>query len=367
MKAEYTEQDINNINELKTFLDEEKIEYIQDTLTIDFPNGWQVLEEVFYMNEGNLEVRYVNSWMHKQDNSKRFGEIQMGIPKDYFGSLTKEYHEKGKRIIWVKDYEITECKDIITPEGQEIKGYRRKWEVLKSYICCATHHIHHRIYARDTEVCEISGAEARSFLEYACFYGFRGASHTFVLKLKKDKEGLKKGTILMLFSVGMNFYGNKNCETNGVKVEVIRVGTLPNYQIIGGSSKLLTYFLEKYPTISVNRQGGYEDVPVKTVVFYVDADHNDSRSLYTLGYDHVGYDILGFHNYAAKDIDIDKLKVKKGNVFQRKPQIHKKIMELMSTGHIVAIGTAGTDVFTLDRDKYLEKLHENKEKKSNMK
>lgn len=351
---EYTENDIKHINEIKDFLNSENITFTQETLTIDFPNEWQVKEEVFYLNDKTTEIRYINSLMHREDNSKRFGDIQKGIPKDFFGKLSDKYHKENKRIMWLKDYEMEENEDIITQFGETKKNYRRKWEVFKSYVCCATHHIHHRIYARDTEVCEINAAEARPFLLECCFYGFRGAAKTFVLKLKKDKEGLKKGTILMLFSVGMNFYGNKNSDKNGAKTEVIRVGTIPNYQIVGGSSKLLKYFLENYPTIEIKRKEGKIDVEVNTVIFYVDYDHNDSRSLYTLGYDHITHDCGGFHNFAASDIDIPKLKVSKGQVFQRKPAIHKKIMELMSEGKIIAIGTAGTDVFSLDRKTYLE-------------
>lgn len=362
MELKYNENDIKNIKELTDFLNEEEIPFKQETITIEFENNWKVLEEIFYLNDGDLELRYINSFSHRMDNSKRFGDIQKGMPKGWFGKTSQEYAQKGKRIIWIKDYEMQEAKDIIGTDGKLLKNYRRKWEVLKSYICCATYHIHHRIYARDTEVVEVDAKEARPFLEEFCFYGFRGATKTFMLKMKKDKNGVAKGTPLMLFSIGHNFYGNKNSEKNGVKIEVIRVGTKCNYQIVGGSSKLLKYFLENYPAITIGKGKDAYDVEIDKVVFYVDYDHNDSRSLYTLGYNHIGHDVDGFHNFANNDIDIPQLKVKKGEIFQRKPMIHKTIMEQMALGNILVVGTAGTDVFELNRKEYLANLENNKNK-----
>jgi hypothetical protein len=150
---------------------------------------------------------------------------------------------------------------------------------------------------------------------------------------------------------GMNFYGNKGkAEPN---IEVIRVATITETQVIGGASKVLKYFFENYPTIKLD--GQKIDIPVNRVVFYVDACHNSANSMDTLGYKFVSWDSTGgFHNFAAKEINIPELKVQEGRVFQRKPMIHKKIMELMGSGHIVSIGTAGTIVYELYRDEVMK-------------
>ena len=71
--------------------------------------------------------------------------------------------------------------------------------------------------------------------------------------LKKDKAGLKKGTLLFLSSFGMNFYGNKK-HFEDPYIEVIRVGTICNLQVIGGATKILKHFLVNYPTIEIVRE-----------------------------------------------------------------------------------------------------------------
>ena len=67
----------------------------------------------------------------------------------------------------------------------------------------------------------------------------------------------------------------------------------------------------------------------------------------TLGYELRGWDNFGFHNFAVDDISLPELKVKKGQMFQRKPLIHKKIMELMKSHKVISIGTAGTITYDI--------------------
>lgn len=365
-KKWFGDNDEANIYEIIKFLDDSKIPFTTEEYSTERVCGdgssISLYEPIFLLKDGTLQLRYVNSEMHKLDYSKRFGEVQRGIGKGYFGSISKMNRDSGVRTIWIKDYEITESfliEDVDTMEP--IHGYRRKWEVIKNYISSACGIIDKRFYARDCEVKLVPSCApnnvAKRFLEQFCFYGNRNATVTLGLYLKKDKNGLKAGTLLMLDSFGHNFYGNKGKEDNP-NVEVIRVATRIGIQVIGGSSKLLKYFLENYPEMTPSTKK--ESYKVDRVVFYVDADHNDGKSLETLGYDFVGWDVSGFHNYAVNSIDIPKLKVTKGQIFQRKPMIHKTIMEYMGKGDIVSIGTCGTIVYELHRDEYLKKLEDGK-------
>jgi hypothetical protein len=355
-----TLKDLENLNKIQTFLESENIAYEYDIITDEVISGIgnkiSIYEPTFYLNGRTLEVRYINSFTHKIDYSKRFGDIQDGIPKNYFAKLSQKNKDNGIRTIFIKDYEIEECSDIIDNITMEpIKDYHRKWEVLKSYILTATGNIKNRIYARDCEVkivpSKAPNNQCKRFLEQYCFYGNRNANINLGLYLKKDKCGFKAGTLLFMTTFGMNFYGNKGkAEPN---IEVIRVATITETQVIGGASKVLKYFFENYPTIKLD--GKKIDIPVNRVVFYVDACHNSANSMDTLGYKFVSWDSTGgFHNFAAKEINIPELKVQEGRVFQRKPMIHKKIMELMGSGHIVSIGTAGTIVYELYRDEVMK-------------
>lgn len=359
-----SKNDEDNVNNILSFLEENKIEYSTDEFItkVHTQDGYEytLYEPIFNLKSGELQLRYVNSQMHKLDYSKRFGEAQRGVGKSFFGNLSITNKDNGIRTIWIKDYEITECSDIVDVDTNEIiKDYHRKWEVIKNYISSAVGIIQHRIYARDCEIKIVPSKApnnvAKKFLQKYCFYGDRPATVSLGLYLKKDKCGLKAGTLLMMDTFGHNFYGNKGKETP--TVEVIRVATKIGVQVLGGSSKLLRYFLENYPSLHNSTKN--EDYVVDRVVFYVDADHNDGKSLVTLGYDYVGWDTAGFHNFATADINIPKLKVSKGQIFQRKPMIHKTIMEYMGKGDIVSIGTSGTIVYELHREKYLEKIKNN--------
>ena len=353
--------DIKNVEKIRLFLESENIPYeyeiLTDSVISGIGNKITIQEPTFFLNDRTIEVRYINSVTHKLDYSKRFGKIQEGISKNYFAKLSQKNKENGVRTIFIKDYEIEECSDIIDCFTLErVENYHRKWEVLKSYILTATGNIKNRIYARDCEVKIVQSKapnnEAKRFLEQFCFYGNRNANINLGLYLKKDKCGFKAGTLLFMTTFGMNFYGNKGKEEPSI--EVIRVATVTNTQVIGGASKVLKHFFENYPTIRL--EGKKMDIPVKRVVFYVDACHNSANSMETLGYEFVSWDSTGgFHNFAAKEINIPELKVEQGKVFQRKPMIHGKIMELMSTGHVISIGTAGTIVYQLNRENMINK------------
>ena len=149
---------------------------------------------------------------------------------------------------------------------------------MKSQILHAYGITPNKFYARDCEVREVGSSEGRAFEEQACFYGKRGASLTLGLYLKKDKGDFKKGTLLMLSSYGLNFFGKNNNI-----IEVIRVGTLRFSYVAGGSSKLLNHFINNYKTIMI----GKRIVNVEKIKFYSDLDHNQGGSLLNLGYESI--------------------------------------------------------------------------------
>lgn len=359
-----TEKDVENIKIVTDFLNEIGVEFEYSEESFDFKCGdgvgeWHVTEPIFSFLDAKGEkcqIRYVNSISHKADYSKRFGAVQQGITPHFFGEMSQAKKKEGIRIFWLKDFEITESSDIKDYDGTIIKDYHRKWEVFKSYIRCATGHLQARFYARDCEVREMPREEQRVFMTKYCFYGYRSANVYLGLYLKKDKFGFKAGTPLMITTFGHNYYGNKNHETDPT-VEVVRVGSMLNCQIIGGSSKLLNHYLENYPTITFKRDEGDFTAEVARIVYYIDACHNNGNSMEAIGYNYVNWDTGGFHNYAAKEINIPELKVPQGVIFQRKPSIHKKIMELMASGHIISIGNAGTIVYDIKRKDFLEKMN----------
>jgi len=323
------DNDIKNVNLIKDFLNKEGIKFIYESVPGD---DTQCIFNVIGINDKKIEIRYINTFTHKMDYKKRFG-IE-GLPHDYFINISHTNANNEIRTIWIKDFEIDEKTTIKGMEGEEIKDYHRKWEVIKSYIRTATGHIRNRIYARDCEIKIVPNSQLRPFLQLNCFYGYRAANKNLGLYLKKDKCGFKKGTLLFVYTFGCAFYDRNKPG----QLEVIRVATTLNTQVIGGASKCIKYFMENFDVLTI----GKNDVEVKSLLFYVDADHNSSQSLETLGFDFISWQGNGFMN-----VDVET-----GDVFHRRPMEHKKIMQKMKEGKIYSIANAGTIVYKLEKEKW---------------
>lgn len=351
-----SETDEFHLQEIRDFLNGEGIPFLESDGTYG----------LFYLNGGSIELRYVDSYYFPIDNSKRFGDSCKGVDKDYFIKISHENLSKGVRTIWVFDFEMeqrnkkpTLVHSIDTHEFVSTEDYRRQWEVIKNTIRTACGKIKYRFYARDCECREIPREDVRPFLEANCFYGFRSATINLGLYLKKDKNGLKAGTLLFLYSFGYNFYGNKKKEKP--KIEVIRASTLIGCQVIGGISKCIKHFCMEYPTINV----GGKEVDVDEMVYYVDASHNDGRGMVNANssFEFVSWEGGGFMNRWTcdyQDEEYPNLHGKRGEIFQRKPMFHKRIMQLIGEGKIVSIPNAGTSVYRMSAKEYRERNGDDK-------
>jgi hypothetical protein len=286
-----------DLKDLTAWFAEQGIDYT------DRGDGW------FDLKGGELQVRYVESESHKTDFSKRFGIA--GIEKGYFVNISKKNREQEIRTIWLKDFEYAD---------------KRKNAVVKSYIKTACGKVENSYYARDCEVRKITAKELRPFLEQNCFYGFRAGTVYLGLYAKKTKGSIEAGTLLMVYTFGHPFFGKGRYD-----VEVIRVATQLNTQVTGGASKLLKHFITNYKTLQI----GPREVPVNKICFYVDADHNDGRSLEKLGFEFIEWTGAGFMNITTAT----------GLASHRDPMNHKLIMEKMSRGEMFSIENAGTIVY----------------------
>lgn len=338
-----------NIEEIKNFLNELKVDYqITNTGTVYGEPS------VFDIPAFNLQLRYVDSYKYKKDYSTRFGIV--GIKSGYFINISKRNAENGIRTIWLKDWEvegtfnaelhstqtITESvntKGVVKRkiENTTTENYPRKWEVLKSYIRTACGNIQTRVYARDTEIVILPNNEVRAFLNENCFYGHRNSNLNVCLVMKKDKGELKKGQLVFVYTFGFPYFGSGKYD-----IEVIRVASRLNTQILGGASKCLKHFIVNHPTLNISGR----EVDCERIVFLVDSDHNDSRSLVTLGFEFVSWEGAGFMNMYTDT----------GEVFMRKPQIHKQIMADMAAGKIISVENAGTAVYMIKRSEYMKGL-----------
>jgi hypothetical protein len=289
-------KDKQRLNDIATFLQENDI-------------GYSTTEEgIFDIADKPIQVRYANSNDLKIGYKKRFGYD--GVAQNYCYAISKAQEDAGVRVIWWRDFEADNV---------------RKNNVIKSYILSSCGKVRNKIYARDTEVKEIPSKELRAFLDTNCFYGYRSASLNLGLYLKKDVGDLKEGTLVMMWSAGHAFFGKKLYD-----LEIIRAATLLNTQVLGGASKLFA----KIKSMESIRCGK-NDVAFNSLVFYVDYDHNSGNSLKTLGFKLWKYSNGGFMN----------INLETGEAFNRKPMMHKQIMQMMKDGKVVSTPLAGVKTF----------------------
>jgi hypothetical protein len=305
MKCDLNSNDLKNLNEIKSFLEENAVEYSTEydnfCLWYGNPDGKRTYE-IEYVPSLQFPMSYPNL------NIK-------GVDKDFFFKLSYEAETKNNSFkLWVKDYEWENI---------------NKREVLKSYILYAANKIQKRWYARECEIRIVDSKEGSNFEQENCFYGKRGASLRLGLYSKKEKYGIPSGTLLMIYTFGKNFFAKKE----GI-IEVIRVGTLKYCQVIGGASKLLTHFLTNYKTI----QMGKETVEVKQLKFYSDYDHNIGGSMDNLGFKFQGYSGGGFMNYWVEEKAVK----------HRQPMKHKWVMEQKMLGKCFAMPNSGVKNYILD-------------------
>ena len=119
-----TEEDLVKVQMIRDFLNEEEIPFIED-------------EEVFglfHVNNKTTQIRYVDSFFHPMDNTKRFGESHKGIPHNYFIDISHENYNNGIRTIWIFDFEMSQTNEPYTYEGKLVEGFHRQWEVIKNTI-----------------------------------------------------------------------------------------------------------------------------------------------------------------------------------------------------------------------------------------
>lgn len=314
------ESDFQNLKEIQEFLDSNNFIYHKSedgmtfTLNHSNPDG-----------KRSYQIKYIPARWYPVLSPKYKIE---GVKATYFGDISKKAElEENSFICWTKDYE---WKD------------NRKREVLKSYWTYAAGKIKNTFYARECEVRVVEPKEARAFESEHCFYGKRGASLSLGLYSKKDKNDIKKGTLLMVYTFGLPYLGGKNACVSSV--EVLRVGTLKFCNAVGGASKLLNYFIENHLPFKM----GGKIVDVKDIIFYSDYDHNIGSSMDSLGFEFKHYSGGGFMNlwYPGQPEEFVK---------HREAARHKLIMEQTKLGKVIPVCNAGVKVFNLNIEKFLNK------------
>ena len=154
----------------------------------------------FYIPEKNLAIEFNGDFWHS---------VNTGRDPKYHLNKTKLCQEKGIQLIHIFEYEWNSKKDI-----------------LKSIISSALGIYKSRIYARDCEVKEVSSKEAKKFLEENHLQEFVASKYRIGLYFKNQL-------------VQLLCFGNSRFKKG--EIELLRMCTKLNTQVIGGFSKLLRH------------------------------------------------------------------------------------------------------------------------------
>lgn len=185
--------------ELKDFLDSLEVNYISHNRNIINP-----LELDFYIPSKNVAIEFNGSYWHSDIHKS----------KDYHKTKSDLCYKQGIYLIHIFEYEWLSKKDII-------KNYLK--DILKDPI---------KIPARKCNIKEISSKEAELFLEENHLQGNLRSMIRIGLFYKKE--------LVEVLTLSKPRFSKK------YEWEITRFTSKFGYKIIGGFSKLLKYFKEKY-------------------------------------------------------------------------------------------------------------------------
>ena len=187
--------------------------------------------------------------------------------------------------------------------------------ILKNIIKNALGVNTNKIYARKLNIEVHKSAEMRKFYDKNNIQGIRGGKFAICLVDRDTKE------VYMSYMMGHPFFGKGKYEW-----EVIRGATKLGYTIVGGASKIFSYFIKTYNPVNC--------------VYYIDYNYFNGNSLKNLPQMKFIKTQPSFKNY-WKDT---------GTVKNREPQRNKEINELYKTGKVLQIFNAGTKVYVWSRE-----------------
>lgn len=200
--------------------------------------------------------------------------------KNYY-QRTLNYEEKGFRCIQLFESHLLDAK---------------KWRVLKDIICHSCGKTDKKYFARKLRVKFFDRAlDLKPFFEANNIQGYRNAKVAFALVDETDE-------VIMSYALGKAFLGKGKYDC-----EIARGACKLGCSVIGGASKLWKAILE------YAKEKGF-----RNIVYYVDRNYYDGKSLHFLTNTEFVQEMCGFWNYWTKD-DVMK---------NREPNRHAKIVAM---------------------------------------
>lgn len=164
-----------------------------------------------YIPDRRLAIEFNGNYWHSDYNKN----------KTYHQDKTIECIKQNIRLIHIFEYEYKDIQD-------KLKMQR----FLKDLLCDKQ-----IIYARNTQIYELNTEEERQFLEKHHLQGYVSSSIRIGLKYNEE-------------IVGIMTFGHPRFNSN-YQYELIRLCYKSGVSIVGGSEKMLKYFIEKYSITNI--------------------------------------------------------------------------------------------------------------------
>jgi hypothetical protein len=270
----------NPIGDSKSIKEKELFEYIKEIYTGDIIQSWRDgLEVDIYLPHLKLGFEFNGLYWHSELYKDRW----------YHLNKTKHFEKIGIRIIhiWEDDWNL-------------------KVDIIKSQVKNWLGITKDKIFARKCKVIEVKDVKTtKSFLYQNHIQGSVASN----LKL-----GLYFGDELVSLMTFDNYEGRKKMESSGWNIN--RFCNKLDYNVIGGASKLLSYFIKKYKP---NR-----------IISYSDNDWSNGNLYTKIGFKKVN-DLKPDYKYIINNERVNKSRFRKGNLKtnlteskeMKKSQIHR--------------------------------------------
>ncbi len=227
----------NPIGDSKSIKEKNLLEFIQNNYQGEVISSYRdSLEIDIYLPELNIGFEFNGLYWH----SSKFKD------KSYHLDKTNYFKEKDIKIIhiWEDDWMF-------------------KQDIIKSQINNLLDLNTQKIFARKCYIKDVDSKIARKFLDDNHIQGMVNSS---------IKIGLYYNDELVSIMTFDSFEGRKKMEEGGYNLS--RFCNKINANVVGGASKLLSYFIKNYD--------------VKRIVSYADKDWSIGKLYYTLGFENIG-------------------------------------------------------------------------------
>ncbi len=235
----------NPIGDLMSVKEKNLFEYIKSVYSGEIIQSYRdKLEIDIYLPELKIGFEFNGLYWHSERHK----------PKNYHLDKTNYFKERFIRIIhiWEDDWVF-------------------KQEIIKSQINNLLNLNTQKIYARKCVIKEVSIKETREFLDNNHIQGFISSSFKIGLyHTVTQSNGVTNEELVSIMTFD-SFEGRKKMEEGGYNLS--RFCNKLGYNVVGGASKLLSYFIKEYKAYRI--------------VSYADKDWSVGNLYYTLGFKNI--------------------------------------------------------------------------------